>query len=204
MSLAYRADPPNNITSLSNTNITSVFQNLSGNAALEVRSGFFKICVSRSPSANRFAILVSRRDIPYILMQHPVGERSIDVPPKAASDIRQGRCHLTETCSLATQRLFQACTSESAYRSVQPLCSRCSSQTSGLIPKMTLRTWMRSKHTSSTMIRRLVHSLFISCRSEVTNRRASEASASGKVELLVCDTSYASHIRGVVVNRNTG
>ena len=47
MSLAYRADSPNNITSRSNETLPELFRNLSAAAVLEVRSGFFKICVLR-------------------------------------------------------------------------------------------------------------------------------------------------------------
>jgi Ca2+ regulator and membrane fusion protein Fig1 len=53
MSLAY--DPgsrsPENTTSLSNEALAALLRNISADASLEVRSGFFKICVlSRTPA----------------------------------------------------------------------------------------------------------------------------------------------------------
>jgi hypothetical protein len=54
MSLAYNpgSRPPENTMSLSNEALPALLRNISANASMEVRSGFFKICVSRAPTRN--------------------------------------------------------------------------------------------------------------------------------------------------------
>jgi Ca2+ regulator and membrane fusion protein Fig1 len=57
ISLAYNpgSRPPENTTSLSNEALAALLRNISADASLEVRSGFFKICVlSRAPTRNNW------------------------------------------------------------------------------------------------------------------------------------------------------